>query len=305
MISKSKYAHGKLLLTGEYLVLKGARALALPLTVGQYLSWKKTKVPELVWNAMKPDGMWFQAKFELPQLDLMHATDEHLSAKLRKILQTARDLNPKFLDGTTGYEVQTILEFDPEFGFGSSSTLISNLAGWADVDAFKLAAKTFGGSGYDIACARQKHPIFYCLDGDKHIIEPATFDPPFRKNLLFVYLGHKQLTRESVAEFKKQEDVSLKDIERINRIGSEIENVNDLEHFESLIEEHEEVMSSILKMPRVKGLYFSDHKGAVKSLGAWGGDFVLMTFRDDLQSTAEYLEKKGFTVFFTYEELID
>ena len=105
MIARSKYAHGKLLLTGEYLVMEGARALALPLSVGQYLSWKKTREKDLVWNAMKPDGIWFQAKYALPGLSLLHTSDESLSAKLAHILKQTRKLNPAFLDGTTGFEM--------------------------------------------------------------------------------------------------------------------------------------------------------------------------------------------------------
>ena len=30
-------------------------------------------------------------------------------------------------------------------------------------------------------------------------------------------------------------------------------------------------------MPRAQDLYFPDFKGVIKSLGAWGGDFVLAT----------------------------
>ena len=52
-------AHGKFLLTGEYLVLKGALALAIPLKLGQTLSVETCHGASLQWNAYKPDGPWF------------------------------------------------------------------------------------------------------------------------------------------------------------------------------------------------------------------------------------------------------
>jgi mevalonate kinase len=303
LIARSKYAHGKLLLTGEYLVLEGARALALPLNVGQYLSWKKTREKDLVWNAMKPDGIWFQAKYGLPGLELLNTTDETLSGKLLSILQKTRELNKDFLNGTNGFEVQTILEFDPEFGFGSSSTLISNIAEWAEVDPYALHGVTFGGSGYDIACTREKKPLFYSLVKGKPVVEPSNFDPGFKDKLLFVYLGNKQNSGVSVSNFRKQGSFTSKDIQRINQIGVEMEQADTLSHFEALMQEHEDVMSSVLHLTRVKDLFFKKYEGAVKSLGAWGGDFVLMTFHGDPEEAANYLEKLGFDIYYPYCDL--
>ncbi len=159
MKTKSWYAHGKLLITGEYLVLEGAKALAIPLKPGQYLSVKKQKEKKLSWTAMNPDGLWFQAILQLPGLDVLQTTDKGLSQKLQSILFHTKRLNTNFLCKDVGYSVETILEFNPEYGFGSSSTLIANMAKWAEVDPFDLQKITFGGSGYDIACASAKNPI--------------------------------------------------------------------------------------------------------------------------------------------------
>ena len=43
------YSNGKLLITGEYLVLNGAEALALPLSCGQSLNYKKTTNNLIKW----------------------------------------------------------------------------------------------------------------------------------------------------------------------------------------------------------------------------------------------------------------
>ncbi len=49
---------------------------------------------------------------------------------------------------------------------------------------------------------------------------------------------------------------------------------------------------------------FSDYWGEVKSLGAWGGDFVLVTSKKPIEETREYFLNKGNDVFIPYAELI-
>ena len=57
--------------------------------------------------------------------------------------------------------MNTHLEFPRDWGLGSSSTLINNVAQWAQVDPFELHFKVSNGSGYDIACAKRRYPIVY------------------------------------------------------------------------------------------------------------------------------------------------
>ena len=47
MSTKVFYSHGKLLLTGEYVVLDGAKALAIPTNKGQYLTVKPIDEPKV------------------------------------------------------------------------------------------------------------------------------------------------------------------------------------------------------------------------------------------------------------------
>ncbi len=57
------YGHGKLLLTGEYAVLDGADALAIPTKLGQSMTIKKTRGSDLIWESLQPDGEpWFNAQ---------------------------------------------------------------------------------------------------------------------------------------------------------------------------------------------------------------------------------------------------
>ena len=74
-----------------------------------------------------------------------------------------------------------------------SSTLINNIAQWLQIDAFELLRKSFGGSGYDIACAQNNTPITYSIVNRIPKVEQLTFEPEFAKNIYFVYLNSFQL----------------------------------------------------------------------------------------------------------------
>ena len=74
---------------------------------------------------------------------------------------------------------------------------------------------------------------------------------------------------------------------------------NTIEEFEYLLDEHEAITGQYIKSETVKSKYFSDYKGSVKSLGAWGGDFILAT-----RKNKKYFFEKGFDTIFSYSELI-
>ena len=304
---RTKYAHGKLLISGEYLVMEGARALALPVNRGQFLKTTplpNSATPRLLWTALKPDGLWFSATFSLPELKISETTSKELAEKLVSILATTRDMNPAFLDGSQSFDVETRLEFDTEFGLGSSSTLVANLASWAGVDAFALQWKALGGSGYDVACATADGPLFYQIVNGKPVATPVTWKPPFAENLFFVYLGQKQRSDQSIQKFKKQAVFNEKTIREISDIGASLVKATHLSDFEKLLQEHETVMSKVLGISPVQKRLFPDYEGTVKSLGAWGGDFVLVTSRKTREVFGKEMHARGFQTFFSWEELM-
>ena len=55
-----------MLITAEYLVLKGAKGLAIPTKYGQKLSVKENKDKYIVWEAYTCDNeKWIDCKFDL------------------------------------------------------------------------------------------------------------------------------------------------------------------------------------------------------------------------------------------------
>jgi hypothetical protein len=49
---------------------------------------------------------------------------------------------------------------------------------------------------------------------------------------------------------------------------------------------------------------FSDFPGVVKSLGAWGGDFLLILSEMPKNEISSYFAKKGYQMLFSYGEII-
>ncbi len=297
-------SNGKLLLTGEYLVMEGAMALALPINKSQTLSIKFNNCNLIRWQAIKPDGIWFLAEFLLPTLDIKLSTNSELAKRLKSILISTRDLSKSFLMDKVGYNVETELDFNPEFGFGTSSTLISNIANWANVDPYLLLKNTFGGSGYDIACARSNNPILFHRFNDTISVSDVEFNPKFKDKLYFVYLGSKQSSSNEISNFKENCKFSSLDIDSISAITNEIYKTGELAEFEDLIAEHESIMSKILKLKTAKELHFPDFKGGVKSLGAWGGDFVLISSNRSENDVILYLKSMGYNTVYPFSSLV-
>lgn len=91
-------------------------------------------------------------------------------------------------------------------------------------------------------------------------------------------------------------------IQNITLLSKKIVRSNSIENFEELINEHENLISNHLKIKKIKNLYFHDYKeGVIKSLGAWGGDFILITAKNNPK---QYFSKKGFNIIFPFKEII-
>lgn len=301
------FGHGKLLLTGEYFVLDGALALALPTKVGQSLSVKYAPSfsPTLSWKSYDVNGnIWFDHQFEFWHFKCLDENPSEEALFLQKILQQVRKQNPHFLRDNVDVKVETRLGFPLTWGLGSSSSLIYNIAQWAYVSPFELLFKTHGGSGYDIACAQSEGPIAYKKVPSGPSFSPIYFDPSFKNNLYFVYLGKKQNSREAIKEYTKKRPVEQTLIAKITELTQEFLNAQTLKQFQSLMLTHEQLVSETLGVPMVKTALFSDFPGAIKSLGAWGGDFVLVATEKDFDFVRTYFAEKGLETVYKYTDLV-
>lgn len=298
------YSNGKLLITGEYLVLDGAKAFALPTKFGQNLIVAKGENQEIHWKSYDSDNtIWFEDIITFAEIiDNPEPETETVKTTLMNILHEAYLLNPDFLTQSEGYQISTQLTFPKNWGLGTSSTLLNNIAQWVKIDAYTLLKNSFGGSGYDIACAQNNTPILYHLQQDLPIVEKIVFEPEFNQNLHFVYLNKKQSSKAAITAYYNNKNSNLSRIITNNdKITQTVIEAKTGKEFAKALALHEAEMSNILEMQTIKERLFPDFNGVIKSLGAWGGDFVMAISKDD---PTEYFHTKGYETVLTYNDMI-
>ena len=303
---KAFYGHGKLLITGEYFVLDGARALAVPTKFGQRMRVKELHATSglLYWVALNNKKQaWLNLVFDTKDFTCLNAKQDE-AHRLTKILTETRKLNPEFLTACKDMAVETLLEFPNEWGLGTSSTLIHCVSKWAGVDGYQLLKNTLGGSGYDVACAENDSAILYQLQSGLPSTTPIEWEPVFKNSIYFAYTGVKKISSEAIKYYREQLRDKTQVIESLNQITDSILKSTTVVEFEKLITEHETLVGSHLKIQPIKDTMFAGYWGSVKSLGAWGGDFVLMTNEKSEEELKNYLAEKNMNTVFSWGNLI-
>ena len=304
------YSHGKLLITGEYVVLDGATALALPTKYGQSLEVEEIDKREIHWKSFDDRGeIWFEEKFQLKDILNTQPGDyqpkpenEKVSKMLFLTLHSAAKMQLNYFSEEKGYHITTKTDFPLDWGLGTSSTLVANLSKWLEIDAYELLKTTFGGSGYDVAVALQGNPVTYQLHSGNRSVLSTSFDPAFKDQLFFVYLNQKQNSRDSIKQYRSQPQENLQiQLEKISSLTHKIISCTDILEFELLLKIHENLISQVTGLQKIKNRLFSDYDRTIKSLGGWGGDFVLATGGEKQK---EYFRNKGYHTILNYEDMI-
>lgn len=295
------FSHGKLLLTSEYVVLDGALALALPTKWGQefFVSEDPDGKSLINWTALHQGKSWLNATIDYQNGKVVSTNIPESAAFILKVLMKVKELSAIQLKQDSSYSIKTDLQFPANFGLGSSSTLMNNLAQWAEIDAFELNETCLGGSGYDIAVAQEQSAILY-QNQPQRILKKIDFNPSFKNDLIFIHLNQKQNSREGINLYRSKEK-SPQLIDEFSTITKRVLQVLTLEEFSELMMLHEKKLSEFLGIETVKEKHFETCPSFVKSLGAWGGDFVMSSKFSGYQ---DYFSGKGFSSVFSYEDLI-
>ena len=286
-------------------MLDGAKALALPAKFGQKLTIKRTTSSDLIWESLDMNGkVWFDSTISLFDFSPVQTSDENISKYLQAVLKNAVRLNSEFLSQWNGFKIETQLEFPLDWGLGSSSTLIYLIAEWAEVNPLLLYFKTEDGSGYDVACAFANGPITYVNSPDEVSYTEIDFSPSFHDKLYFVHLGKKSDSRIAIKQYLKAVKNKATFVKNVTRITEDIIQCKTLKDFAALLDEHENLVASHTGFQKVKDQRFPDYWGSVKSLGAWGGDFVLVTSEKSADETKAYFESKGLDTVIEYKKMV-
>ena len=296
------YAHGKLLISGEYAVLDGALALAIPTKKGQWLRVESVANSQnLLWVSKdENEQVWFEAEFT-SELKLISSSSTEIAQRLIGILEFCTIQNAAFSAKVQGKKVTTTLEFNRHWGLGSSSTLIHLIGQWLGMSPYKILAETFGGSGYDLACADAAGPILYRIENGNPIVKQVAFNPVWKQKMHFVYLGKKKVSKGEVAKYSELKINRLALANQVSKLTHNVLEAQSQIEFEKALQEHEKVLSKTLGYPTIKTQYFESIKGSFKSLGAWGGDFVLFIGEN---REVEKIKNLGFETVLSWDEMI-
>ena len=295
-------SNGKILLSSEYLVMDGAKSIALPARLTQDLIVSKCDKNTIEWFSHDMhNNLWYEDRFFVKNNNLVCESEKNVTSQ--KIISLFNHLSKTHkLANLLGNKFETRLNFKKDWGLGTSSTFVNNLAKWAKVDPYQLLFSTFKGSGYDIACCDLNHPIIFKKTSESIDIKKIKFKPPFIKNLFLIHLGKKQNTQLSIENYSKKQFDRMGLIKKINTITDEFIKCNELIHFEELIQEHESIISKATSIIPIQNSNFSDYKdGKIKSLGAWGGDFILVTTKN---KDLSYFKKRGLETIIPLEDIV-
>ena len=272
--------------------------------MGQKMKVAELTGSEIIWTCYDDQGKkWFEAEIDLMGFDVIKSTDDKMSKYLRKVFKACCNNNSEFLSHWKKYKVDHYLEFPRDWGLGSSSTLIRNMALWADVNPYHLYFDVEQGSGYDVACAGSEGPILYTLGDGVIDLEEVEFAPGFSDKLYFLVLGQKADSAEAVKSIKnKTPDKNL--IRKASDLTAKLLQINSQSGFDAWVEEHENLISSYTGLKKIKESLFPDFWGSIKSLGAWGGDLALVSSSKSPEETAAYFQSKGFPQLVAYNKLI-
>lgn len=303
--ARSFFARGKLLLTSEYVVLDGIPAVAVPTYKGQRLEVNEAADRSvLAWTARAHDGsIWLEGSLERTpegwKPSSAFAPPAPALDGLAGLLTAAEHLRGTPLPGGSA---ETFLEFPNDYGWGSSSTLISLVAQWAEVDALALHFATQNGSGYDAVCALASGPIRYTRTGPASAQwVPVSLAHWPHNTLYLVHLGEKQRSAQDVVRYRNiaPNPLLLKAVgeaaELLYKASSPLE-------WSEAARTHEEAMGKVLGRTPVAETRFANYPHAVKSLGAWGGDFVLAQVLE--ASDLQWFKERGFSTVLPWSDCV-
>jgi mevalonate kinase len=237
-------------------------------------------------------------------LKILESSDPEKADHLRNMILACIELLPEFQEDLFRWDVETELDFSPEWGFGSSSTLTALLAEWAEVNPLDLHFMTSEGSGYDVACAIADGPIFYKLRDQSPQYHHVPFHPPFSEQIYFAWLGTKQSSSLQVERFAERVQPDYQTIHHFSTMTEGLMDAEDLITFQELLKEHEKRLSDLLEMEMIATSRFPELPGAVKSLGAWGGDFIMIASDASEQDLYSYLYEKDIKIIYRYQDLV-
>lgn len=175
------------------------------------------------------------------------------------------------------------------------------------MDAPTLLAATFGGSGYDLACAGAENPIRYRRQGGTaEWKELHNWQPKWAGFSYFVYRNQKQDSRASIAQYRQGKGGGPQGAAAAKATAFTAALVNQKlspARVQKIMQEHESMIGELLGIAPIQTTHFADFPGAIKSLGAWGGDFLWALSEEKPATVVQYFKERGYCIVLDWAQM--
>jgi len=299
----STSAPGKVMLCGEYFVLWGASALAFPARHRQFLNvFYQPEKQTHSWITRVGEEIIFSCEIDKSSLEVQNIRGSLDSAKyIESLIKAVLQINPEAFSHS--YRFETLLTFRPEWGLGSSSSLIVNMARFADVDPFALHRMISRGSGYDVACALFEKPLLF-KNPEKPEISFPEINYNFIECLHFLPLNIKKDSQKAVKDILSKQ-ISPQALAIASKLSESLSQVNDFNLFTNLLNEYVHLVEKQLGLSNPAKELFRGFQGTIKPLGAWGGDLMLVASQEKENYIKDYFGAKGFKTIIKWHDIIE
>ncbi len=126
--------------------------------------------------------------------------------------------------------------------------------------------------------------------------------PAFADHLYFVYSGSKQSSQKEVLKYSRI-DLNKRHsiVSEVNTLTQSLLTAKTIEEFGAAMRKHESTLGTILERETMNEKW-SSIAGAMKHLGAWGGDFFLLATTD--KADLQRLQDEGVREIFPWKEMM-
>ncbi|HMQ62562.1 MAG TPA: hypothetical protein PKE06_17925, partial [Flavilitoribacter sp.] len=130
------------------------------------------------------------------------------------------------------------------------------------------------------------------------------FKPDFSDRLFFIHMGKKQDSREGIRRYRAMVKDRADLVEKVTLLTKALLESRDEDTFGEVMAAHEKLVGEALGLQPVQEKYFPDFPGRIKSLGAWGGDFILALSPWESEGTKRYFGQKQLGTVLSWDAMV-
>ena len=151
-------------------------------------------------------------------------------------------------------------------------------------------------------CHDLAHQVVGGRGGER--VQYVDFKPDFSDRLFFIHMGKKQDSREGIRRYRAMVKDRADLVEKVTLLTKALLESRDEDTFGEVMAAHEKLVGEALGLQPVQEKYFPDFPGRIKSLGAWGGDFILALSPWESEGTKRYFGQKQLGTVLSWDAMV-